>query len=140
MWLHFPIKRPELDFIHYLFLERKLQDDAANSLIHCSKKVPAQHWAPLDAITAAVNHRGHLASHLHSALPESEAKDHSVRKYHQQLRRLHHLLRDFHQEVQLPSQNQLRGRIGGLSYFRTSNILECHFDPCRGQKVRSFGN
>ena len=47
-----------------------------HSPIRFAKKVLAQHWALLAAITAIANHRDHLTSHLRLALPESEVKDH----------------------------------------------------------------
>ena len=131
--------RPELNLAHYWFQELKLLAEIAHSSIHCFRKALAQHLAPLAAIKAAANHQDHLTSHLRLALLESEAKDHWVRKYHR-LGRLRHLLRDSHQRVLLPLQNQLRGRIGGPSCSRMSSILECRCDLCRDQMERSCAN
>ena len=47
-----------------------------HSSICFAEKVLAQHWALLAAISVAANHRYHLTSHLRSAPPESEVKDH----------------------------------------------------------------
>ena len=130
---------PEIrELNHCWFRELRQQVVIKYSPIRFAKKVLAQHWALLAAITAIANHRDHLTSHLRLALPESEVKDHWVRKYHQQLGRLRHRLHDCHPEVLVPSQNQLRGRIGGPFYYHTSNIVECHRDSYRVRMERSF--